>query len=458
MENRSRIQITLPSDVTCIINKLQEAGYEAYAVGGCVRDSVLGRIPKDWDITTSAKPEEVKKLFRRTIDTGIQHGTVTVMFGKEGYEVTTYRIDGSYEDSRHPKEVSFTNDLREDLRRRDFTINAMAYNDEAGIIDVFDGISCIDEKLIKAVGNAKERLTEDALRIMRAIRFSAELDYEIDEETKSAIEELSCNLVNISAERIYTELNKLFISDHPEKIRDAYKLGVTKVIMPEFDKMINTEQNTKHHCYNVGEHTIHALMYSVENYKELSMEDLRVLRWALFLHDVGKPDSKIIDAETGGDHFYGHPEKGEIIAKNIMRRLKFDNDTISKVCNLVKYHDYRPNLTISSVRKAIVKIGIENMPLLFLVKRADLYAQSTYNREEKLKEAADFEALYKEILANKDCLSIKDLEINGSDLMNLGIEKGPHIGEILKALFEHVLDYPEDNKKEILLEKAGKLI
>lgn len=458
MKNESRTQILMPTDVTSIISTLKNAGYDAYAVGGCVRDSVLGRTPKDWDITTSAKPEEVKALFNRTIDTGIQHGTVTVMFGKEGYEVTTYRIDGTYEDSRHPKEVSFTNDLKEDLCRRDFTINAMAYNDEVGIVDEFGGMSCIDNKIIKAVGNAKERLNEDALRIMRAIRFSAELDYEIDEEAKIAITELAPNLVNISAERIYAELNKLLMSKHPDKLRDAYKLGVTKVIMPEFDRMMETEQNTKHHCYTVGEHTLHALMYSAENFKDISKEETRILQWALLFHDIGKPDSKKIDEKTGADHFYEHPEKSAEIAKCIMKRLKFDNETIDKVLALVKYHDCRPGLKINKIRKAVVEIGAENMPLLFLAKRADMYAQSTYQREEKRADIDEFESMYRQIIENNDCISIKQLKINGSDIMGLGVKAGPKVGEILNKLFEHVLNCPQDNEKEILLEKAGKLI
>ena len=458
MERESRIQITLPSDVSRIIETLKDAGYDAYAVGGCVRDSVLGRVPKDWDITTSAKPEEVKELFKRTVDTGIQHGTVTVMFGKEGYEVTTYRIDGSYEDSRHPKQVSFTNDLKEDLRRRDFTINAMAYNDVTGIVDEFDGITCIKNKIIKAVGNAEERLSEDALRIMRAVRFSAELDYEIDEETKDAIRKLSGNLTNISAERIYTELNKLLISNNPDRLRDAYELGVTKVIMPEFDTMMDEKQNTKHHMYTVGEHTLQALIYSAKNSDDLSKKDIRIIRWALLFHDLGKPSSRIIDEVTGDDHFYNHPEKSVEIATDIMKRLKFDNDTIGRVKTLVKYHDYRPKLTENSVRKALVKIGVENMPLLFCIKRADTHAQSMYQREEKLNDINTFEEYYRQILDKGDCLSLKDLKINGSDLMNIGVQKGPRIGEILKKLFEHVLDYPEDNEREILLEKAGKLV
>ena len=246
--------IILPEKVKFIIDTITEAGYEAYAVGGCIRDSILGRVPDDWDITTSAKPQQVKELFRRTIDTGIEHGTVTVMLDKDGFEVTTYRIDGEYEDSRHPKEVIFTANLIEDLKRRDFTINAMAYNEQAGLVDVFGGTEDIERKMIRCVGNAEERFTEDALRMMRAIRFSAQLGYEIEEGTKEAIRKLAGNLRNISAERIQVELVKLLVSPHPDYLRTAYETGVTKVVLPEFDACMETPQVHPHHCYNVGEH------------------------------------------------------------------------------------------------------------------------------------------------------------------------------------------------------------
>ncbi|MBQ8596767.1 MAG: CCA tRNA nucleotidyltransferase, partial [Lachnospiraceae bacterium] len=251
--------ITLPEKVKFIIDTIMDAGYEAYAVGGCIRDSILGRIPDDWDITTSATPDQVKELFKRTVDTGIQHGTVTVMLDKEGFEVTTYRIDGEYEDSRHPKEVTFTANLVEDLKRRDFTINAMAYNDKAGLVDVFEGIQDIERKMIRCVGCPKERFTEDALRMMRAVRFSAQLGYEIEENTAVAIKELAGNLVNISAERIQVELVKLVTSPHPENLRIAYETGITKVILPEFDVCMETVQNNPHHCYTVGEHTLKSM-------------------------------------------------------------------------------------------------------------------------------------------------------------------------------------------------------
>ena len=255
------LKILLPEKVNPIIKTIQAAGFEAYAVGGCVRDSILGRIPDDWDITTSAKPEDIKKLFKRTIDTGIEHGTVTVMLDKEGFEVTTYRIDGEYEDSRHPKEVTFTSNLREDLRRRDFTINAMAYNDEVGLVDIFGGILDIEQKIIRCVGNAKERFTEDALRMMRAVRFSAQLGYDIAPETKEAIKELAPTLKKISAERIQVELIKLVVSNNPDFLRIAYETGITAQVLWEFDLCMKTEQKNPHHMYSVGEHTLWAMKH-----------------------------------------------------------------------------------------------------------------------------------------------------------------------------------------------------
>ena len=249
--------INLPEKVKYIIDRITQAGYEAYAVGGCIRDSVLGREPDDWDITTSARPQQVKELFRRTVDTGIAHGTVTVMLDKEGFEVTTYRIDGEYEDHRHPREVQFTSRLVEDLQRRDFTINAMAYNDISGLVDAFDGLGDIRRGVIRCVGCAEERFEEDALRILRALRFSAQLGYSIEEETEQAIRGLAPSLRAISAERIQTELVKLLTSPHPDYLRQAYDMGVTAVILPELDRCMETPQNHPHHCYTVGEHILH---------------------------------------------------------------------------------------------------------------------------------------------------------------------------------------------------------
>ena len=435
------MQIILPEKVQYILHTLEEAGFEAYAVGGCVRDSLLGREPDDWDITTSARPQQVKAVFPRTIDTGIQHGTVTVMMGKEGFEVTTYRIDGEYEDSRHPKEVIFTANLVEDLKRRDFTINAFAYNDRSGIVDAFDGMTDLQNGIIRCVGEAKERFTEDALRMMRAVRFSAQLGYSIEEKTKEAIIELAPNLKNISAERIQVELVKLLQSPHPDYVRIAYDLGITKVILPEFDRAMETPQNNPHHVYNVGEHLLHTLLY---------VRPDRSLRIAALLHDIAKPDTEETDSD-GISHFHGHAEAGEEKAAAILRRLKFDNDTISKVKKYVKYHDYKIEARPRAVRRALHKIGKEHFEQILELKQADMLAQSTYQREEKEENLRQVRALYEEILRKEECVSLKELALTGKDLMELGVPQGKQLGMILQQLLEDVLENPEHNTREYLV-------
>ncbi len=447
MQNTTIIQ--LPENVKYIIDTIMEAGYEAFAVGGCIRDSILGREPDDWDITTLASPYQIKELFRRTIDTGILHGTVTVMIEKEGYEVTTYRIDGEYEDSRHPKEVIFTPNLEEDLKRRDFTINAMAYNEKTGLVDIFEGMKDITRKVIRCVGSPMERFTEDALRMMRAVRFSAQLGYRIEEETAKAITQLAPNLIKISAERIQTELVKLVTSPHPDYLRIAYETGITAVILPEFDKCMQTQQKNPHHCYTVGEHTLHAMCH---------IRAEKALRLAMLFHDIGKPSRLTMD-EEGIAHFYGHPAVSEEMAGDILRRLKFDNDTIYTVKKLVKYHDYEVEPAPKYVRRAIMKIGEDIFPLLFEVKKADIEAQSDYKREEKLAKIIQIEEIYQEILVKKQCVSLKTLAVSGKDLITeVGMKPGKELGEVLKELLELVIEEPSLNEKETLLVKAAKMI
>ena len=394
------MKIQLPGNAKLLIDTLTRAGYEAYAVGGCVRDSVLGRTPGDWDITTSASPQQVKEIFPRTVDTGIQHGTVTVLEGTEAFEVTTYRIDGEYEDGRHPKEVAFTSDLMEDLKRRDFTINAMAYNESEGLIDAFGGIADLKKRMIRCVGNPTDRFTEDALRMMRAVRFAAQLGFSIEEETKAAAAELAPNLARISAERIQVELVKLLVSDHPEEIRTLYEIGLTKTFLPEFDEMMQTPQNNRYHCYNVGEHSIVAL---------------------------------------------------QNMAKEILRRLKFDNQTINRVTALIACHDQMPSLREASVRHAMHKIGLAQYPALFEVKRSDVMAKSEYGRKDRLEAICAYERIYQDILKKNQCLSLKDLAVNGNDVKQLGMGQGKQVGAVLDRLLDHVLDHPEDNTREKLL-------
>ena len=443
------VKIKMPGKVNKIIGVLQEAGFEAYAVGGCIRDSLLGRTPNDWDITTSAKPMEVKALFSHTIDTGIQHGTVTILLDREGFEVTTYRIDGEYEDGRHPKEVSFTGSLEEDLKRRDFTINALAYNETAGLIDIFEGQKDLKDGIIRCVGNAEERFTEDALRMLRAIRFSAQLGYRIEENTLAAIHKLAGNLEKISAERIQTELLKLMVSPHPDYLRTAYECGVTKVFFPEFDLAMETPQNHPHHCYNVGEHILHSLI-------EVPAD--KVLRLTMLLHDIAKPQCLTVD-EKGITHFHGHEEMGAEMSRVILRRLRMDNDTTDKVCRLVRFHDYgngvAPDRRI--VRRAVNKIGEDLFDDFLLVKKADLLAQSMYLREEKLSNLAAWDTCYREIREAEECVSLRTLAVNGRDLIAAGLQPGRELGDILKQLLDEVLETPEKNEKDYLISRAKEL-
>ena len=433
--------IQLPEDVKSILHILQDAGYEAYAVGGCIRDSLLGRTPDDWDITTSARPEETKALFEKTIDTGIQHGTVTVMRHGRGYEVTTYRVDGEYEDGRHPKEVTFTASLEEDLKRRDFTVNAMAYNEEDGLVDLFGGRQDLERKIIRCVGEANERFEEDALRIMRAVRFSAQLGFTIEERTKEAIRGHADRLRQVSAERIQVELTKLVTSPNPDFLRIAWETGITAVVLPEFDRLMEQPQNNPHHCFSVGEHTLHAMR---------AVRPDKCLRLAMLLHDVAKPLCLTTD-EAGIDHFHGHAQKGERIAAQILKRLRYDNHTTELVSRLVKWHDAAIEPEKKAVRRAASRMGKDLFPLILEVKAADLAAQSDYRRAEKQEWLEQLRGLYEEIEREGDCLTIKDLAVNGRDLMRAGMEPGPQLGRTLQGLLEIVLEDPEKNTKEYLL-------
>ena len=438
------MKIQLPEKVKVIIQTLEAAGYEAYAVGGCVRDSVLGRIPADWDITTSALPEQVKELFHRTIDTGIEHGTVTVMMDKEGFEVTTYRIDGEYRDHRHPEQVNFTGELKEDLRRRDFTINAMAYNDRCGMVDAFGGIEDLKHGVIRCVGVAGERFEEDALRILRAVRFAAQLGFEIEKETADAARALAGNLKDISAERIQTELVKLLVSPHPEMLRTAYELGITRVVLPEFDVMMETPQHHPHHMYSVGEHTLKALEFT---------DPEKVLRLSVLFHDFGKPQTRT--TEDGVDHFHGHAHGSAQETVRIMRRLKFDNATMDQVKRIVLYHDARPQPDERQIRRLLHRAGEDIFPELFQVMGADILAQSEYRKIEKLVNLERVHQVYDEILKRKDCISLKNLQVTGKDLIAAGMEPGKKIGEILNQMLEDVLETPEHNEREYLLKTYG---
>lgn len=400
--------IELPKDVRYIIDILTQNGYEAYAVGGCVRDSILGRVPGDWDITTSALPQQVKALFRRTIDTGIQHGTVTIMLGKNGYEVTTYRIDGKYEDSRHPESVEFTPNLEEDLKRRDFTINAMAYNDENGIVDIFGGIDDIRNRIIRCVGNAHDRFTEDALRILRAVRFSAQLGFEIDKATKDAARELAPTLVKISRERIHTELNKLLLSDNPDYFSVVYELGVMKVIIPELEDV------------NSGD--IDRLKVLIKRTKPCLPE-----RYAALLSVIGKDKTRAV-----------------------LKGLKLDNATISMAVKLVEYLGITPALTEPQMRHYINEVGKEDA-----IRVIDF--NLSFADDSMHEEYTDMKKLCAHVLERGDCTSLKELDVTGKDLVDAGFEAGKQLGELLNSLLTEVLDNPSLNDRNYLLGRAKEL-
>ena len=432
--------IAVPERCARILDTLNDAGFEAYVVGGCVRDSLLGRIPSDWDITTSARPEEVTALFRRTVPTGIKHGTVTVLSGKESYEVTTYRIDGSYGDGRHPDSVTFTGSLREDLMRRDFTVNAMAYSPRDGLVDFFDGTGDMQKHVLRAVGDPEERFREDALRIMRAVRFSAQLDYSIEEKTLGALSGLVPTLRRISAERIRTELSKLLLSGHPEKLFLLDETGILDVIMPELALCLKTPQHNPHHCFNVGEHIIRSVC---------AVRADQVLRLTMLFHDLGKPACRTTD-EDGIDHFHGHAQVSADLALSIMKRLKYDNASIDDVVLLVKNHDLKIEDDARSVRRAVNRVGERMFPLLLEVKRADLAAQSDYQREEKARHLDRIEELFRKVLEEKDCVSLKTLAVGGRELMAWGEKPGREMGRVLQAMLDDVLEIPGHNERTYL--------
>ncbi len=440
--------IEVPPNAEKILDTLHENGYEAYVVGGCVRDSILGRAPGDWDITTSASPQQVKQLFLRTVDTGIEHGTVTVLLGGEKFEVTTYRIDGAYEDGRHPREVTFTSQLRQDLLRRDFTINAMAYSRESGLVDPFDGMQDLKDGLIRCVGDPAERFGEDALRMLRAVRFAAQLGFTLTDGVRGAIYDLADTLRKVSAERIQIELVKLLESPRPHWLRLAYECGLTAVFLPEFDRIMDQRQNNPHHAYSTGEHTLVAMQ---------NIEPDIILRLTMLFHDIGKPEVFETD-ENGIDHFHGHAACSEAIARQIMKRLKFDNQTIRTVCALVKNHSRYPQLMAADVRRNACEMGGPEMFDRFLqVKRADVTAQHPSVTEEKLQYVRELERIWEDVRIHNDCLSLKDLAISGKDLIADGHQPGPGIGSLLQALLDEVLEYPERNTKEYLLAYSREL-
>lgn len=406
-------KINVPKNVKLIIEILENNGYEAYAVGGCVRDAIIGREPNDWDITTSAMPEDVKRIFRKTIDTGIKHGTITVMIEKVGYEITTYRIDGEYEDGRHPKNVEFTSNLVEDLKRRDFTINAMAYNDRNGIVDEFDGIGDLERGVIRCVGNPVHRFNEDALRILRAVRFAASLDFSIEEKTKEAITKLADNLQKISKERIQAELEKLIMSNHPEKLKTAQETGITKVIFVEMDRLDEA-----------------GMLDEILGLVRIMPKD-HYLRWTALL------------AESGREN-----------AADILKGFKFDNKTINIVSRLVEAAKRKLPENRADVRRDIYEIGedIYSMYLEFLKVYSEYKTSDNGMKQESISRYEKIKQEYLDIIEKGECISLKGLAVNGRDLLELGAERGEQVGEGLVMLLYKVLENEKLNDRETLLD------
>lgn len=415
------MKITLPKNVEIILDTLTQAGYEAYAVGGCVRDSILNKDPKDWDITTSGLPNEIKSLFPRTIDTGIQHGTVTVMMGKLGYEITTYRIDGEYEDARHPKEVLFTSNLQLDLERRDFTINAMAYNNQNGLIDLFGGEQDLRQGRIRCVGDPLLRFQEDALRMMRAIRFAAQLNFSMDDTVYKAIQKLAVNLKKVSAERIQAELMKILESDHPEQIEELNQTGLLVQFWPE-------------------------LALQMENRKEKSvlfsqLKELEKIQLRLPLLCLGE----------GGKEAAARSEK-------ILRRLKFDNRTIRKTKQLVLWHNYQPELTDASFRQMMCDGGADLFPDYFLIQEAKAGAMDKNEGMEFRNWVQEGRKIWEQIIHRGDCYSIGQLAVTGEDVIALGVRQGKQVGEVLNYLLLKVIEDPSRNQKVYLYDQVKEYV
>ena len=442
------MKIELPEKVKTVIGELKAHGYDAYAVGGCIRDSILGRTPGDWDITTSAKPQQVKAIFPRTVDTGIQHGTVTVLMDKEGFEVTTYRIDGEYEDARHPKDVIFTSNLLEDLKRRDFTINAMAYNDEVGLVDPFNGMEDIKYHKIRCVGRAEDRFSEDALRILRAIRFASQLGFVLEPDTDWNISKMYKNLENISIERINSEFCKIAASSD-FCVQMVLYHEVFSLFIPEIKDMFGFQQNNPYHIYDVWNHTVHAVQaYECDCEPDLNPRDL-ITSLAVFFHDIGKPHC-YQDGEDGIRHFKGHGRVSADMTNEIMKRLRFANDTREKVVELVYYHDATFEVGKKYIKRWLNKIGEEQFRRLLNVRRADIKAQADMNQETRLQKIDNIEYILEEVLQDDECFSLKDLAVNGKDLITIGYKPGKEIGEVLNNLLDSVISGEYINEKEKL--------
>lgn len=438
----------MPKNVDTAINLLQSAGFEAYAVGGCVRDSLLGKTPNDWDITTSAKPEDMKSVFINfhCIDTGIKHGTVTVVIDGEPLEITTFRLDGEYEDNRHPKSVTFTSNLGADLGRRDFTVNAMAYSKMTGTVDLFGGQNDLKNGIIRCVGDPDRRFNEDALRILRALRFASALDFEIEEKTAQSLLKNRALLGNISEERIAKELLKLVCGKGAKRILTDFA-PVLFEILPELQPMYKNSHDNPHHCYDIYEHTLIAVE---------SIDPEPTLRFAMLLHDCGKPAVKKFD-ENGVAHFYGHQRISAEISAQILARLKVSNKFRDEILFLVSNHDrWELYENTEKMPRYLSKFGLDGVLKLLKVMRADVLAQSPEYRY-RLDQIADAEEIAKNLATQKPCLSLSELQINGRTLMDIGIPQGRKLGAVLAQLLDEVIDGVTKNTQEALTTRAREI-
>lgn len=437
----------MPPEVNRGIDMLESAGFEAYAAGGCLRDIIMGKIPADYDLTTSAKPHQIKEVFKdyKTVDTGIAHGTVTVIISSLPIEITTYRIDGKYGDSRHPNGVTFTSSLEEDLKRRDFTVNAMAYNKKRGLVDVFGGVSDIRDKMIRCVGNPERRFEEDSLRIMRALRFSSVLGFDIESATAKALRAGRQRLTSVSAERLRDEFVKLLCGQNVKRILTEYA-DVLGVFLPEIADMQGFRQHNIHHIYDVLEHTAEVVA---------GVPPCSELRLAAMFHDIGKPQCFFM-GDDGQGHFNGHEKAGEQITAGIMERLRFSKAEKEAVCFLVKNHGRLIEPTERSIKRALAQLTPEGLDKLMILKRADNAAQSPDYRSRQ-QDYDRIETLAREILEQEQCFSLKDLAVKGDDLIKAGFEPSPELGLALRTLLTAVIDGEVQNDREALLEMAAKL-
>lgn len=438
--------IELPENIRAVMRKLNDAGYEAYIVGGCVRDALMGATPHDYDITTSALPEETESVFSgwRVIETGLKHGTVTVLSDGEPVEITTYRIDGEYLDGRHPEKVSFSRSLKDDLSRRDFTVNGMAYSPTLGFVDIYGGQEDICDRVIRCIGDPEKRFGEDALRILRALRFSAVLGFSIEEETAAAVKRLCGTLSKVSAERIFAELKKLLCGKDAERVLREFPEVFVQII-PELAPEIGYEQGSRFHDSTLWEHTARAVG---------GAECDEVLRLAMLLHDIGKPCCRTID-EAGECHYYGHPERSAVLADEILRRLKCDNAARERVCGIIRYHDIPVELSSRYIRRGLAKHGMEGFRDIMLAHIADDRGKAPF-AQERIPQALEAIKKAEEIMAQKPCLSVKELAVNGGELRGI-IEPSPAMGALLKRLCDEVVEGALPNEKEALLRRAEEL-